>query len=266
VERRAWHVLTVIGTIAALASLAAVAAPSTSAQAQPAGVQVASVVLAHGVKQANLLGQGDVTPIGPGTTFVQTDLPYALVKLNSVPSNTTLTLRLLDPNGTGYSIDVATPKHGSKPWQSFQFAAPLFVLGTDLEGVTGTWHFQVVANDQVVNDTVFQWNEAPAQSLQDSLNAVNAAPTDADAHWRYGAGLALFRQDPPAIAQLQDAIRLNPKYALYHITLGRLYEREGKNAQAVSEFQAALGIHGSFYDAVFQGWAQAHLNHLRASH
>lgn len=31
------------------------------------------------------------------------------------------------------------------------------------------------------------------------------------------------------------------------------------------EFEAALTIHGSFYDAVFGGWAQAHLNHLKAA-
>jgi hypothetical protein len=264
VHQRPWHALIAAALLGALAAAGPLTLP-VSAQTAPAGVQLASVVLAHGVKQTSLLGRGDVTPVDPGTSFVQTDLPYALVKINSAPSGTALTLRLVDPNGIAYSINVATPKHGAKPWQSFQFAAPLYILGTDLEGITGGWHFQVLANNQVMNDTAFEWDPATAQSLRGTLDAVNAAPTDADLHWRYGAALALFNQDPPAITQLQDAIRLNSKYALYHITLGRVYEREGKNAQAASEFQAALGIHGSFYDAVFQGWAQAHLNHLRAS-
>jgi hypothetical protein len=259
-------VLTAVGMLVALTAAIPVSPPA-SAQPEPAGVQLASVVLAHGVKQTSAFGQGDVTPVDPGTAFINADLPYALIKVTSAPAGTPMTLRLVDPNGIAYSVDVSTPKRrDTKPWQSFQFAAPLYILGTDLEGITGMWHFQVLTNSQVQSDTPFQWQSATPLALSNIQDAVNASPTDADLHWRYGAALALFNHDADAVNQLQDAIRLNPKYALYHITLGRLYEREGKNAQATSEFQAALGIHGSFYDAVFQGWAHAHLNHLRASH
>jgi hypothetical protein len=33
----------------------------------------------------------------------------------------------------------------------------------------------------------------------------------------------------------------------------------------MNEFQAALGIHGSFYDPAFQSWAQEHLNRLKTA-
>lgn len=265
---------TTIQGLAALGVLIAVAiggpatgpASAQSAPAQPVAIQLDSVVLAHGVKSDNLFGQGDVTPINPGTSFTTTDLPYALVKVKSAPADTTVTLRLLDPSGLAYSVDTRTPKRrDTKPWQSFQFAAPLYILGTDLESSTGTWHFQVVMNNKVQNDTPFQWQPATVLSLPNVKAAVDASPMQADLHWRYGAALALFNHNAEAITELRNAIQLDPKYALYHITLGRVYERAGRKADAMREFEAALTIHGSFYDAVFGGWAQAHLNHLKAA-
>ena len=254
----------------ALAALVAVAVGGPASvpalgQTPATGVQLGSVVLAHGVKQISAFGQGDVTPVDPGTNFVTTDVPYAIVKVTSAPADTPVILRVVDPTGIAYSVEARTPKRrDTKPWESFQFAAPLYILGTDLESRTGTWHFQVLMNNQVQNDTAFQWQAASALTLANIKQAVDAAPVKADLHWRYGAALALFNHDAEAIQQLRDAIQLDPKYALYHITLGRIYERQGKKTEAMAEFQAALGIHGSFYDAVFQGWAQAHLNHLKA--
>jgi hypothetical protein len=240
--------------------------PPASGQQPAAGMRVASVVLARGVKQGNMFGEGDLTPIDPGTAFVTTDVPHAFVKVTSAPGDAPLTLRLIDPAGTGYGIDVRTPKRrDGKPWQSFQFVAPLFILGTDFESATGTWHFQVLMNNQVQNDTVFQWQPAQASTLLDIKHAIDASPLEADLHWRYGAALALFNQIEPAVRELDNAIRLDPKYALYHITLGRVYERGGKKAAAMNEFQAALGIHGSFYDPAFQIWAQEHLNRLKTA-
>ena len=263
-----YKTLQVLATLAALVAVAVAGPGSIPALGQqPApGIQIGSVVLAHGVKQTSAFGQGDVTPVDPGTTFVTTDVPYAIVKVTSAPADTPVTLRLVDPTGIAYSVDVRTPKRrDTKPWQSFQFAAPLYILGTDLESRTGTWHFQVVMNNQVQNDTAFQWQPASLLSLPNIKAAVDASPLKADLHWRYGAALALFNHDAEAIAQFKNAIQLDQKYALYHISLGRVYERDGQKAEAMAEFQTALGIHGSFYDAVFQGWAQAHLNRLKAS-
>jgi hypothetical protein len=253
-------------TTAALIALA-VSGPALfpAAGQQPTGIQVGSVVLAHGVKQTSAFGQGDVTPLDPGTSFVTTDVPYAIVKVTSAPADTPVTLRLVDPTGIAYSVDARTPKRrDTKPWQSFQFAAPLYIVGTDLESRTGTWHFQVLMNNQVQNDTAFQWQPASALTLGNIKQAVDASPTQADLHWRYGAALALFNHDADAVAQLKNAIQLDPKYALYHISLGRVYEHDGRKSDAMNEFQTALGIHGSFYDAVFQSWAQEHLNRLKA--
>ena len=258
----------VLGALAALAAVALAGPGSSPAAGQqaPGAVQLGSVVLAHGVKTANAFGQGDVTPVDPGTNFVTTDVPYAIVKVTTAPADTPVVLRLIDPTGIAYSVEARTPKRrDTKPWESFQFAAPLYILGTDLESRTGTWHFQVLMNNQVQNDTMFQWQPAGALTLSKIKDAVDLSPLQADLHWRYGAALALFNHDADAIQQLKNAIQLDQKYALYHITLGRIYEREGKKSDAMNEFQAALSIHGSFYDAVFQGWAQAHLTHLKAA-
>ena len=249
-----------------LLAAAVVLAVAAGGGAQTTGIHVGSVVLAHGVKQTSVFGQGDVTPLDSGTNFVATDLPYAIVKVTSAPADTPVLLRLIDPTGVAYSIEARTPKRrDTKPWQSFQFAAPLYILGTDLESRTGTWHFQVLMNNQIQNDTVFEWQPASALTLGNIKSAVDASPLQADLHWRYGAALALFNHDADAISQLKNAIQLDQKYALYHITLGRIYERQGRKADALNEFQAALGIHGSFYDPVFKSWAQEHVNHLKAS-
>jgi TPR repeat len=267
VRHRIMQALTAMAVLGAGVTGSGALPPALGQQAAaPAAIQLGSVVLAHGVKTANLFGEGDVTPVDPGTSFVTTDLPYALVKVTSAPANTPITLRLLDPSGVAYSVNASTPKRrDTKPWQSFQFAAPLYILGTDLESRTGTWHFQVLLANQVQNDTTFEWQPAAAETLLNIKHAIDAAPTQADLHWRYGAALALFNQNSTAIDQLRNAIQLDPKYALYHITLGRIYERQGNKAAAMNEFQAALGIRGSVYDPVFQSWAQAHLNHLKAS-
>jgi hypothetical protein len=266
VRYRIAQVLTAVAVLVGVGVAGPGALPPAMGQQSATPVQVGSVVLAHGVKTANVFGEGDVTPVDPSTSFVTTDVPYAIVKVTSAPANTPITLRLLDPAGVAYSVNAATPKRrDTKPWQSFQFAAPLYIVGTDLESRTGTWHFQVLMNDKVDNDTAFQWEPAAADTLLTIKHQVDAAPLQADLHWRYGAALALFNQDSAAISQLRNAIQLDSKYALYYITLGRIYEREGKKADAMNEFQTALGIHGSFYDPVFQGWAQEHLNHLKAS-
>src|SRR5215469_2834002 len=187
--------------------------PAAGQQANTA-IKVGSVVLAHGVKQTSVFGQGDVTPLNPGTSFVTTDVPYAIVKVTSAPADTPVTLRLLDPTGVAYSVDARTPKRkDTKPWQSFQFAAPLYILGTDLESRTGTWHFQVLMANQVQNDTAFQWQQASALTLGNIKQALDASPLEADLHWRYGAALAIFNHNADAIDQLKNAIQLDQKYA-----------------------------------------------------
>jgi tetratricopeptide (TPR) repeat protein len=217
--------------------------------------------LARGIKAAPLFGEGSVTPVDPTTRFISTDLPYAIVKVKSLLPDTVVTLRLVDPAGGEVSVEVQTPPR-KKPWDDFDFALPVYILGTDLEQHTGTWHFQVSFNGQAQSDTPFEWQPATALSLSRIREAVGQSPHNADLHWRYGAALALLGHDREGIQELQDAIHLDPRYALYYITLGRIYEREGRQADAIREFQAALATHGSHYDVVFSNWAQAHLAHL----
>jgi len=251
-----------------LAALAVLGAVPASAPAQPASppsgpLPAITVILAHGVKPASLFGAGELTPIDPGTTFVNTDLPYALLKATSLAPNAVVTLREVDPNGAAYTVDVKTPeRHGNQPWQKFDFASPIFILGTPLESHMGTWHFEVLFDGDVVGTAAFQWTRATAAELPKIKTAVDQSPQNPDLHWRYGAALALFGQFPDAIAELQRAMRLDPNYALYSITLGRVYEQQGRTDDAAQQFQRALGLHGSTFDPVFAGWARAELSAL----
>lgn len=257
-----------VGALTPTGSPAQTSAPSPPPS--PSGAnQVVSVTLAKGIKSASLFGSGSVTPVDPTTVFVNTDLPYVVVKIQALASDTTVGLRLDDPTGVAYTVQAKIPPVRGHP-KEFDFAGPLYILGTDFENTTGTWHVQIFVNGRPASDTAFQWNAVTAlptsqmsAALSNIRTLVNGDPTNADLHWRYGAALALFHQDQAAIQELQDAIRLDPHYALYHITLGRVYEKEGRTADAVREFQTAMALHGSYYDAVFSDWARAHLNKLQ---
>ncbi|HLJ60539.1 MAG TPA: tetratricopeptide repeat protein [bacterium] len=225
--------------------------------------QVESVTLAHGVKSASVFGSGLLTPVDPATTFVNTDVPYAIVRIKALAPDTTVALRLADPSGSAYAVQAKIPAHRGNP-KDFDFAAPLYILGTDLESHTGTWHVQILINNAPASDVTFQWQAATAAELAKLKDTVNQSPLTADLHWRYGAALGLLGHLSESITELQNAIRLDPNYALYYITLGRVYELQSRVADATQQFQKALSVHGSFYDSVFEGWARAGLVKLQA--
>jgi hypothetical protein len=249
----------------AIAALAIAGALPFSAAAQPADAPHASVavILAHGVKSAPLFGAGEITPIDPGTTFVETDLPYAVLKTTSLTPNSVVTLRVAGPQGAAYSVDVKTPTHhGNQPWKKFDFASPIFILGTPLEAQTGAWRFDVLLDGAPAGTAAFQWTRATAAELPKIKTAVDQSPQNADLHWRYGAALALFGQLPDAVTELERAMYLDPSYALYPITLGRVYAQQGRASEAAQQFQKALALHGSTFDSVFAAWAHAGLSAL----
>ena len=220
--------------------------------------------MAEGIKSNGLFGGGEVTPVDPTTSFINTDLPYAVVKVKGLVSNTAVTLRVSDPSGPAFTIETKAPRHKNDVWESFDFALPLYILGTDLENHTGTWKLEVLFNGQAVRTASFQWQPASPIALTEIKDRVDRSPTDADLRWRYGAALALLHHDQEAIQEIQGAIQLDRNYALYYITLGRIYEREGRSHDAIRSFQTALSIHGSAYDAVYSGWAREHLTRLQA--
>ncbi len=234
--------------------------PPTSAPDQTA---IESVTLARGVKTQNLFGSGLVTPVDPTTTFISTDLPYAVVRVKNLTPDTTVSLQLSDPTGPAYKLAAVVPHNIRGKPKQFDFAAPLYILGTDFESHVGTWHLQVTLNGQPQTTTAFVWTQASRLELPNIKALVDANPTEPDLHWRYGAALALFDHTAEAIQELQSAIRLDHRYALYHITLGRIYERQGRPADAIREFKTALELHGSTWDAIFSSWAQAHLTKLQ---
>jgi tetratricopeptide (TPR) repeat protein len=250
---------------AALVFLTALPGPGSQADAAAAAPnQLVSLTLAKGIKSASAFGQGELTPVQPTSVFFNTDLPYAVLKFKMLQANTEIMLQVSDPQGTAFAIDVKAPRHRDSVWGTFDFALPLYILGTDLETITGTWTLQVVLNGEPLTSTTFQWQTASPLQLGIIKDLLNADPMSADLHWRYGAALALLNHPQEGIDELQNAIKLDPRYALYYITLGRVYEREGRSADAIKMFEAALRMHGSYYDAVYSGWAHVHLARLQA--
>jgi len=229
---------------------------------QPAANQIEAVTLAHGIKPSHFI-PGDVTPVQPTNSFISTDVPYAVVKVHTVCPASAFVVRLLDLTGATFEVQGTPPTNENGPLKTFVFVFPLYLLGTDLEAHYGSWHVNVLVDGEMVRDVPFQWIQATDKSLGPIRDLVNASPMDADAHWRYGAALAQLGHDEEAIQEVQTAIRINPRYALYYITLGRIYEREGRKAEAISNFQKALTIHGSYYDSVFSSWAQADLQRVQ---
>jgi len=226
--------------------------------------QLASVVLAKGIKSASLFGQGELTPVDPTATFVNTDLPYAVFKFKNLHGETVVTLRVSDPAGPAFSIETKIPaRRDSSPYETLDVGLPLYILGTDLETHTGTWTLQTLVNGQPANTSTFRWDSSSPIALGRIRDQVNMDPSQPDLHWRYGAALALLRHEREAEAELQNAIRLDQRYALYYISLGRLYERLGRQGDAIKMFKTALSQHGSSYDAVYSSWAQAHLARLQ---
>ncbi len=254
-----------VTTALALVGITPGETPAQTTQSPPPGGpanQLASVTLARGIQPVPLFGQGPVTPIDPTTSFINTDLPYAVVRIKSLLPDTVVTLRVIDPTGMEMGLEVMSPQPRKGAWEDFDFALPIYILGTDLEGHTGTWHFRVSLNGRPQSDTPFEWQQATPLALSRIKDAVEESPLNADLHWRYGAALALLGHGREAIPELLRAIQLDHRYALYYITLGRIHEREGRQQDAVRAFQTALTIHGSVYDAVFSGWARAHLAQL----
>lgn len=225
--------------------------------------QLASVVMAKGVKSSDFFGQGELSPVEPTTMFFNTDLPYAIVKVKTLQVDAKVAFRVSDPMGSAFALEVKAPPHKDKPWETFDFALPLYILGTDLETRIGIWSLQVLINEQPVATTKFQLMAASPIQLSKIKTLVDQDPMTPDLHWRYGAAFALLHHDQEAIREIQNAIQIDRNYALYYITLGRIYERTGRQADAIKMFKTALSQHGSYYDAVYSGWAQAHLTRLQ---
>lgn len=264
-----WNAILLV--VGGLLALGGAVPPSTGAQTSPASPgsaagqanQVESVTLAKGIKSASVFGSGLLTPIEQATAFVSTDVPYAIVRIKALAPDTTVAVRLTDPTGSTYTVQAKIPKLRGNP-KDFDLAAPLYILGTDFETHTGTWHLQVLINDNAASESTFQWQAATAADLAKIKDAVNQSPLTADLHWRYGAALALLGHPSEAVTELQNAIRLDPNYALYYITLGRVYQQQSRVGDATQQFQKALSVHGSLYDSVFESWARAGLVKLQA--
>lgn len=238
------------------------AAAQTPTQPLPPN-QLASIVMARGIKSASLFGEGELIPVGPTSTFFNTDVPYAVLKIKNLQANAIVTLRVSGPSGPAFTIEAKIPPRRDGAYPTLDIGLPLYILGTDLETQTGNWKIDVLFNGQPQTTATFQMLTTSPIQLGKIKDLLNQDPLSAELHWRYGAALVLLRHQQEGIDELKNAIKTDQRYALYYITLGRVYEREGRSADAIKMFQTALSLHGSYYDAVYSGWAQAHLARLQ---
>jgi tetratricopeptide (TPR) repeat protein len=72
--------------------------------------------------------------------------------------------------------------------------------------------------------------------------AVQLRPQDAGLRYQYGFILAAAAKADEAVEQLTKAIELNPFYALPHYALAYVYEGQGKQADALREYQAFVTL------------------------
>ena len=72
--------------------------------------------------------------------------------------------------------------------------------------------------------------------------AVQLRPDDAGLRYQYGFVLAATARAEDAVAQLTKAIELNSVYSLPHYVLAAVYEGQGKQADALREYQAFVAL------------------------
>lgn len=72
--------------------------------------------------------------------------------------------------------------------------------------------------------------------------AVELRPDDAGVRYQYGFALLLASRLEDAVTQLSKTIELNPVYAPPRYALGLVYEQQGKDTEALREFQAFVAL------------------------
>jgi tetratricopeptide (TPR) repeat protein len=112
----------------------------------------------------------------------------------------------------------------------------------------------------VMGDLAVEAREPDAAEAE-FRKAVLAADS-AMARTRLAEALRLQGKFPDAIAQLREAIRIDPAYARAHSDLGLILRAEGNLAEAVAEYREALRLDPDFIDA-HNGLAVAFANQKR---
>ena len=94
--------------------------------------------------------------------------------------------------------------------------------------------------------------------LQEIRRAQALDPLSPQIGTEVGRALYALRRNDEAVAQLNQVLRLNPKYAGAHVTLGRVYVQQGRMAEAIGEFQMAVELRGgNALDVAYLAYAYA---------
>lgn len=81
-----------------------------------------------------------------------------------------------------------------------------------------------------------------AAALRELSSATRVQPQDAVIAYLNGSTLVRVGRDSGAVAELRRAEALDPWYAAPRILLALIYDAQGKNAEAIAEFRAFIGI------------------------
>jgi Flp pilus assembly protein TadD len=81
-----------------------------------------------------------------------------------------------------------------------------------------------------------------AAALRELSSAARVQPQDAVIAYLNGSTLVRVGRDSGAVAELKRAEALDPWYAAPRILLALIYDAQGKNAEAIAEFRAFIGI------------------------
>lgn len=91
-------------------------------------------------------------------------------------------------------------------------------------------------------------NEAIAQYQE----ALRLNPNYVEAHYNLGRALAMLDRTPEAIAQYEEALRLNPGYVNAHYNLGLTLEKmPGRMNEAIAQYEETLRLKPDFAEAHF---------------
>lgn len=90
----------------------------------------------------------------------------------------------------------------------------------------------------------YDWDWEGAE--KDFLTAIDLDPNYAQAHHWYGVYLSMLDRHEEAIAQLEQAVALEPSSPLFNRALGTVYVRARRYDEAIQEFEAARELEPRF--------------------
>ncbi len=79
-------------------------------------------------------------------------------------------------------------------------------------------------------------------ALNQYLMIIKIKPDDADTYYRLGILYGSLKENKRSISSLKEAVRINPKLAVFQAELAKAYARSGKYDQAINGWRRALDL------------------------